>query len=872
MVATRRGAKTGAGAAETADAARAAGPSSALATPTSTETARRRTIRASAAATAGPRMSTPVKIEFAGEEEGGSDDDDDDDARPRAASSRTAAGRRAPVSQKGKQKQEADDEHDEDAPQRRMQPRQQPRQSQAAAASSLNIAEIRQMMRDGGKRPSNSPVSTPPAVKPEPVAAPAPPKAKKATAAKSAAAGAKKPARKASAASKKQEATSVDLGALLQKIVGVALALTWLLYNKQTHLIGYCDSSAATAMASTLFDASPAVSTGPGVSALRSNSNAILRNLEQHDADLDSNTTTTPGGAHPPFLLSLFPPYLRPSCSPCPAHAICQDGVVLGCASREYAATTPALLAQIPVIKNILPHDGQLPIWLGGGTTSKSQPVSSVVAWVKPLNKLLSWIFTLAHGPRCVPDTHKLFLALQVGDEIRRVMRERRGKMECGQKGYPSDAASLDVKAWDARVRLARAQDGAAGGATRRWGRSSKAETALPLRNVPHWPEPYLVEANEDLSGGNTEHEGDAAPSGLFTTDSRAYASEDYLRFNATFGPGGYIRWDLLQQHYPDIRYAEAENAIKEDLLERIDVAELRCTASGAAADNHDRATPSGDDVVADDDIELDDPNRKERARACFEELWELAISDLQRAGGVLRFPVTGFAPAASKRRGHHPADGVSDPYEAALLLSTTSIRSLGCSIRLAAISAIVEILPWFLLSTALLAVLGYLHRRRREGKEEVVIAAQVREEVIAALRERARGNAHNGDGAAQRGGKLAQAGEDEEDEGVDADTTALLGDLSIGAEEDGQAYLPIAHLRDLLLPSAGSERAVARRRSSGGAAAAAGVDPREHLTPKRARRVWNMVRRQVGSNSNVRTNSRFWKGESMLVWEWVGV
>ncbi|KAE8270184.1 hypothetical protein A4X09_0g2163 [Tilletia walkeri] len=464
--------------------------------------------------------------------------------------------------------------------------------------------------------------------------------------------------------------------------------------------------------------------------------------------------------------------------------------------------------------------NGRLPSWLGGPSTSASSdhktqsPLSKIVSFT---TRPLRWITAMANAPRRAPDTHKFLLALQVGDEIRRVTRERRGKMECGLLPYPSEAAVLDVKAWDARIRL---HEGGTGGNARKW---AKADPPLPLRNVPHWPEPFLIESSDE-----------AASVGLFTTDPQAYESDDFMRYNASSGPGGYIRWDLLQQHYHNIRFADSEEAIKDDLLERIDVAELSCSAAEVEEDG-------------DDDRDENDPRRKDGTQSCFDELWELALTDLQRPGGVLRFPITGYPPS---KRTQSPEDEHDDPYASPLLLSTTSVRSLSCSIRLAAVSVILEILPWFALTTLLVALLGWVRRTGRERREEAHFAAQIREEVVGALRERA-------------------ARSDEERRNVatgagNADASELLGDLSVGAEEDGQGYLPIAHLRDVLLPAAGSS---GRRVSSGIV-----VDRREQLSPKRAKRVWASVRRQVGSNSNVRTNSRFWKGESMLVWEWVGV
>ncbi|CAD6963332.1 unnamed protein product [Tilletia controversa] len=784
-----------------------------------------------------PRRRQPVKIEFDQDHipQDHNHNDEQQQQQQQQQQPRTTRRRITPM----KHEHNVEQEPAQDQPPRRQQPR------QSAAATASSIGQMRQLIRTTASS-SSSPTSAQPLPPPspplpsQPAQEPAPPpKEKRVTKAvkAKAAASPRKLVRKNSAPIKNEEVNASPSSSLpaWNTILAFSLFFLWIFYNRQTHLVGYCDSSSASSSSST---------------TLSSNSNALTRALELQDTLIhDDANNTSPSSSHDnlPWELALFPPYLRPTCSPCPAHALCQTGTVLGCASREYAATSPTRLSRIPLLRNILPHDGRLPPWLGGRSAASSSSSSSSAQKTQSqqssLSKLLGfttgplrWLFGLAHGPRCVPDTHKLYLALQVGDEISRVTRERRGKMECGLIPYPSKASIVDVKAWDTRLRAQ--EGGGGGGSARKWGRGSKSDTPLPLRNVPHWPEPFLVEPST-----NDNDESTSSPStsgfGVFTTDPQAYESDDFMRYNASSGPGGYVRWDLLQQHYRDVRFAESEHTIKADLLERIDVSELSCSGAPLAQDLDEE---EGEEV---------NPHRREVAQACFEELWELALTDLQRPNGVLRFPLTGFPPPAALLKGQQ----TEEAYKSPLLLSTTSLRPLSCSLRLAAVSALLEILPWFGLTTALLTFLSFLRRRGKERKEEVRVAGNIREEVLRALKDRA-----------------AMAGEERErSRNLEADTSGmdLLGDLSLGADEDGQAYLPIAHLRDVLLPAAGSS---GRHLSVSIPSAGTETDKRASLSPKRARRVWASVRSQVGSNSNVRTNSRIWKGASMMVWEWVGV
>ncbi|KAK0564755.1 inner nuclear membrane protein enriched at telomere/subtelomere region [Tilletia horrida] len=726
------------------------------------------------------KTETPARIVFAddvSEDEEPPLEDEAEDIGARVSGSRSLAStprttaqskRSTPVVTKTEQRLYEADEHDRAQSPRRRSLANKPRQSAAASPSTVtsdSIAEARKYLKENAAKPNMLRKNRP-----------------------SAAAVGVTP-RSRSNASSTLSASANFLLASLVPIIGLA----WLWHNYQTYSIGYCDSASASS-AEAKHASSPASHSS---SAIDPRSNSILRELDKYDIALSESENGTATAyaldANVPWHLTLTPPSLRPTCSPCPPHARYQDG-------KE---------------GSILPAFVRVPLQL-------------LVA------RPAGWLFGVAHGPRCVPDTHKLFLALQVGDEIRRVMRERRGQKECGLLSYPAEAVKLDEKTLEHRLMTASSSSAKGVSKGRRWGRGSKADPVLDLKNVPHWPEPFIVSPQ---NAGDSE-DGQSTGS-IFTTNFQSYDTEDFTRFNASHGPGGYVRWDLLQQHYRDIRLADAEEAIKAGLVERLDPNELSCSSAPAGHGGEDEdgmAEQSGGD--------------------CFDELWELAMTDLQRPNGVLRFPVTGI-PAGSASASN--LDGVgNNPYTTPLLLSTTSIRSLSCSVRLTALSLLMNLLPVFGIASVLVFLFKRGSKNRKEGREEAIIVNALREEVISSLRERAR-QAEETRGTA--GGSSAAA------EGEDADASALLGDLSIGADDVGQAYLPIAQLRDILLPAAAGHQDKSRM-SSGGAVG----DGRESLSARRARRVWAQVRKQVGSNSNVRTNSRPWKGESMLVWEWVGV
>ncbi|GAA6000908.1 uncharacterized protein JCM10292_006485 [Rhodotorula paludigena] len=90
----------------------------------------------------------------------------------------------------------------------------------------------------------------------------------------------------------------------------------------------------------------------------------------------------------PRVLSALDAAHLRPSCTPCPSHGHCTDGVFAGC-TRDY-----------------VPRRASAALSLAG---------------LVPL------------APRCVPDTHKLMLVAQQAATASHLLRRRRGEVVCSR-------------------------------------------------------------------------------------------------------------------------------------------------------------------------------------------------------------------------------------------------------------------------------------------------------------------------------------------------------------------------------------------------------------------------------------------------------
>lgn len=101
-----------------------------------------------------------------------------------------------------------------------------------------------------------------------------------------------------------------------------------------------------------------------------------------------------------PFVPQSF----RPSCSVCPSHAVCNSGSLQRCASPDYVLS-PSIWIYFPILPKVL-----------------------------PLSKIT---------PQCVPDAHKLILAAELGDEVRKVLSSWRGGVLCG--GIPPHKEALSL-------------------------------------------------------------------------------------------------------------------------------------------------------------------------------------------------------------------------------------------------------------------------------------------------------------------------------------------------------------------------------------------------------------------------------------------
>ncbi|CDR98645.1 related to SRC1-involved in sister chromatid segregation [Sporisorium scitamineum] len=105
--------------------------------------------------------------------------------------------------------------------------------------------------------------------------------------------------------------------------------------------------------------------------------------------------------------ITLLPSRLQPTCTPCPAHADCAYGKVLGCSSDDWALQ-PNLRSHIPLANVVLPL--------------------SMTA------------------PRCYPDTQKLVLASELAQAISHMLAEFKGEIVCGTQKTHATVRSLPKK------------------------------------------------------------------------------------------------------------------------------------------------------------------------------------------------------------------------------------------------------------------------------------------------------------------------------------------------------------------------------------------------------------------------------------------
>lgn len=155
--------------------------------------------------------------------------------------------------------------------------------------------------------------------------------------------------------------------------VGLLSWIVW--YARETRALGYCDTS--------------------------SDTNAIVedRRLTALAFAQASNETVED--------IRILPARFQPTCTPCPAHASCAHGKVLGCSSDDWVLQ-PNLRSHIPLARFFLPLS----------TTA----------------------------PRCYPDTQKLVLASELAQAISHMLAEFKGEIVCGTQKTHATVRALPKK------------------------------------------------------------------------------------------------------------------------------------------------------------------------------------------------------------------------------------------------------------------------------------------------------------------------------------------------------------------------------------------------------------------------------------------
>ncbi|KIS71773.1 uncharacterized protein UMAG_00208 [Mycosarcoma maydis] len=155
--------------------------------------------------------------------------------------------------------------------------------------------------------------------------------------------------------------------------VGVLAWTVW--YARETRALGFCDTD--------------------------SNTNSIVEDRRLTAlAFAQANNETLDD-------LTIFPDRLQPACTPCPPHANCAYGKVLGCTSDDWVLQ-PSIRSNIPLANAFLP--------LG---------------------------MTI---PRCYPDTQKLVLASELAQAISHMLADFKGEVICGTQKTHATVRSLPKK------------------------------------------------------------------------------------------------------------------------------------------------------------------------------------------------------------------------------------------------------------------------------------------------------------------------------------------------------------------------------------------------------------------------------------------
>ncbi|SNX81517.1 related to SRC1 - involved in sister chromatid segregation [Melanopsichium pennsylvanicum] len=158
--------------------------------------------------------------------------------------------------------------------------------------------------------------------------------------------------------------------------VGIIFILSFYIwYARETRALGFCDTN--------------------------SDTNAIVEDRRL--------TFLATAAAHNETVedLTLLPAHLQPACTPCPSHANCVHGKVLGCDSDDWVLQ-PSFASHLPLSN-----------------------------WLLPLSNT---------APRCYPDTQKLVLASELALAISHMLAEFKGEIVCGTQKPHATVRALPQK------------------------------------------------------------------------------------------------------------------------------------------------------------------------------------------------------------------------------------------------------------------------------------------------------------------------------------------------------------------------------------------------------------------------------------------
>ncbi|PWN28256.1 hypothetical protein BDZ90DRAFT_231252 [Jaminaea rosea] len=200
------------------------------------------------------------------------------------------------------------------------------------------------------------------------------------------------------------------IATIARYVVALLMAVWYLWYAKESHAIGYCDTGTSTHTNSYL------------------NQQAAQRQLRKSSDDQT-------------LVDLVVPSFLQPGCTPCPAHAHCSSGALLGCESDEYVLR-PALLSHLPgVARRSVPHG-----WQASSCRTDSRRlelideladeifrrvaghVGGVICGrAKPSAKLLKYTFGTKNAAAAGPEWRRALLASDLRAQLREATRGNEG-------------------------------------------------------------------------------------------------------------------------------------------------------------------------------------------------------------------------------------------------------------------------------------------------------------------------------------------------------------------------------------------------------------------------------------------------------------